>query len=296
MDYLGLFSRAWDLVRRNKVVWPLGFLAALSGDLLSSIRIGPELNLDGAGGLLRGNVLDIDGWTRAVRLLGGELILATILTAIVAAGFLIATLSAKAGLIDAPRTLPQQESLDVAAALRRGARFLVPALKVTLLLYVPYLLASDLIGELLRLSPGLLKLPLYLILLVLLAVAVGLAFIQPLSLCGVVLRGLDPRSSIKRSWKLARQHATEVAVIGGVLLAVWLVLELLAKLVLSPVAGVSLLSVQLGWSREGLASIGQTIGFLFLSVIATAIRAPGQVLGLVVLALAYQEWDREGGI
>lgn len=291
MDYTALFLRAWDVIRRNKLFWLLGFLAALSGDLLSSVRIGPELNLDRAGGLLRGNVLDINGWSRALRLLGGELVAATIFTVIVAAGFLSAVLCAKAGLIDATRTGSELKQFDLAVALRRGVQFLIPGLEVTLLLYAPYLLASDLAGELLRLSPGLLRLPVYLVLLVLLIVGVGLALIHPLALCGVVFRGLKPRTSIKEAWGLICSHTADLAVIGGVLLGVWLVLEIVAKLMLSPVTGVSLLSVLLGGSRGSPAAIGQGLGLLFLGAIATAIRAPGQVLGLVVLALSYQTWS-----
>ncbi|MDQ1300363.1 MAG: hypothetical protein QG637_280, partial [Chloroflexota bacterium] len=267
--------------------------AALSGDLLSSVRIGPELNLDGAGGILRGNALDIDGWARALRLLGGELMLATALTSIVAAGFLTAILCAKAGLIDAIHTPSRQEPRDVGAALRRGARFFVPILAVTLLLYVPYLLVSDLAGELLRLSPGLLRLPIYLVLLVLLAAGVGLALLHPLAMCGIVFKGLKPRASIEGGWRLIRRHTHDMIVIGGVLLAVWLALEIAAKLILSPVAGVSLLSALLGWSREALTAVGQGLGLTLLGILATAIRAPAQALGLVVVALAYQKWDSE---
>ncbi len=294
MDYLGLFSRAWALVRRNKLLWPLGFLAALSGDVLSSVRIGPALSLDGSGGLLRANVLDVSGWARALRLLGGELVAATLFTMIVAAGFLVAVLWAKASLIDATRALSQQAPIELEAVLRRAARFLVPAALVTILLYAPYLLASDLAGELLRLSPGILKLPVYAVLLGLLTAAVGLAFIHPLAICGIVLRGCDPRSSIEQAWALVRGHAREAAVIVGVLLAFGLVLDVLAKAVLLPAAGASLLSVVLAWSREGLAAIGQALGLLLLSVLATAIRAPVYVFGMVALVLAYQDWGREG--
>ena len=58
MNYANLFSRAWALIWRNKFLLALGFLAALSGDALSQVRIGPELSLLGGGGLLRANVLD----------------------------------------------------------------------------------------------------------------------------------------------------------------------------------------------------------------------------------------------
>ncbi len=294
MDYLGLFSRAWVLIKRNKLLWPLGFLAALSGDVLSSVRIGPELSLGGTGGLLRANVLDVGGWARALRLLGGELIAATIFVVIVAAGFLVTVLCAKVGLIDATRTLSRQEPVGLEAVLRRAIRYLVPTAQVTILLYVPYLLASDLAGELLRLSPGLLRLPVYAVLLGLLVAAVGLVVIHPLAICGIVLRGYDPRSTIGQAWVIMRGHAREIAVMAGMLLAFGLVLDGLAKAVLLPVAGTSVLSVLLAWSREGLAAIGQAFGLLFLSVLATAIRAPAQVFGLVVLALAYQEWGQEG--
>ena len=42
-----------------------------------------------------------------------------------------------------------------------------------------------------------------------------------------------------------------------------------------------------------LTAVGQGLGLTLLGILATAIRAPAQALGLVVVALAYQKWDSE---
>lgn len=52
VDLLSFMRPAWDLIRGNRMIWLLGFFAALSGDLLSNIRVGPQLNLLGDGDLL----------------------------------------------------------------------------------------------------------------------------------------------------------------------------------------------------------------------------------------------------
>src|SRR5512135_3097820 len=99
MDYANLFSQAWNLIWRNKFLLALGFLAALSGDTLSQVRVGPELSLWGNGGLLQANVLDIDSWSRALRLLGGNLVAATIITIVAGLIMMVAVLSGRAALV-----------------------------------------------------------------------------------------------------------------------------------------------------------------------------------------------------
>jgi hypothetical protein len=291
MNYTDLFSRAWALIRRNRTLWALGFLAALPGGILSTIRIGPAISLNGDAGLLRGNTFDFVGWERALRLLGGQLVAAAIVTAAVAVGLLAIVLCARASLIAAARAFLRGETLDLASALNQGARQLGAVLPATLMLYVPYLVVSDLVGEALRLMPGVLRLPFYLMLLALLVVAAGLAVLHPVAIGGIVLRGRGPKASIEQGWKLLSDHRNESAVIAAVLLGLGIICNALAGFAMQPVAGVSLLALLLAGGQAGLTPVIQGVGLLVLGAIATAIMAVAQVFGLATLTLVCQAWD-----
>jgi hypothetical protein len=294
MNYANLFSRAWELIWRNKFLLALGFLAALSGDALSQVRIGPELSLLGDGGLLRANVLDVDGWTRALRLLGGNLVAATIITVVAGLIMMVAVLSGRAALIVSTRALDHREIIDLLEALRRGVRLIAPILVATLLLYIPFLIASEIVGELLRWSPGIIRLPIYILVLALLVVQIGLSLMHPLAICGIVIHRLDPIAGIEQSWRLIREHPEEMLVIAAALGALGLVFGALAYLVSSPVAGVSLLSILLAGPLNSFANLGLTLSFTALTIISVAILAPARAYQLVALTLAYQEWTDEG--
>jgi hypothetical protein len=280
--------RAWELIRRENFLWALGFAAALSGDLLTNDRIGPRLDL---GGLLRSDVFDVPGWARGLRLLGGSLVAAALLTLGAGIAMLIVVLLARGGLIAAARALERGESVGLELATGRARTVIGRLVLITVVLYVPYLLASQLAGMAFRLGPGLFRLPVYLILLALLVVSAGLALLHPLAACAVMLDGLKVRSSIGRAWRLARANLREAAVVAAVLLASWVVLSAVARLVLSPVSDVSLLALLLGGLRNGGLSFGGTLGFLMLHAIATAIMAPVYTVGLVTLALMYEDWE-----
>ncbi len=287
-----LFQRAWELAWRNKALWLYGFVAALSGDLLSTIRIGPELSLDPNSPLVQAHVLDVTGWARGLRLLGGALAAAALLTLFATLVLWAVVLCAKAGLIRATRSLTRQELVDAGRVLDGIAEFVPSMIGATLLLYVPFWLASDLIGELLRLSPGLLKLPFYLALLVLLVIGAILPFWQILALCGIVLDDLGPREAVARGRRIGERLPAEMLVIVGTLVVLGLVLGGLARLVLQPAADVSLLSVLLTAFRGDLSFFGQALGLLALGAVATAILTPVQVLGITTLTLAYQAASR----
>jgi hypothetical protein len=291
MNYNDLFSRAWALIRRNRTLWALGFLAALPGGILSTIHIGPAISLTGDAGLLRGNAFDFAGWERALRLLGGQLVAAAIVTAVIAAGLLAIVLCARAGVIAASRALLREETLDLASALNQGARQLGTVLPATLILYVPYLVVSELVGEALRWMPGLLRLPFYAMLLALLVVAAGLAVLHPVAIGGIVLRGRGPKASIEQGWRMLSGHRNESAVIATVLLGLGIVCNTLASFVLQPVAGVSLLSLLLAGGQGGFTTVIQGVGLLMLGFVATAIMAVAMVFGLVTLTLVYEAWD-----
>jgi hypothetical protein len=159
------------------------------------------------------------------------------------------------------------------------------------MLYVPYLVVSDLVGEALRSAPGLLRLPFYAMLLALLVVAAGLAILHPLAIGGIVLRGRGPKASIEQGWRMLSEHRNEAAVIAAVLLGLGIVCNTLASFVLQPVAGVSLLSLLLAGGQGGLTTVMRGVGLLVLGVIATAIMAVAQVFGLVTLTSVYPVWD-----
>jgi hypothetical protein len=290
MDYANLFSQAWNLIWRNKFLLALGFVAALSGDALSQVRVGPELSLWGNGGLLQANVLDIDSWSRALRLLGGNLVAATIITIVAGLIMMVAVLSGRAALVVAAHALDDHETIDLSAALRRSVRLIAPILISTLLLYIPFLIASQIIGELLRLSPGIIRLPIYVLVLALLGVQIVLALMHPLAICGIVIHGLDPVASIERSWRLIREHPEEMLVVATALGILGLIVGAAAYLVSSPVAGVSLLSILLAGPLDSFANLGLTLSFTALTIISVAILAPARAYQLVALTLAYQEW------
>jgi hypothetical protein len=84
-------------------------------------------------------------------------------------------------------------------------------------------------------------------------------------------------------------------VIVAALVIFGLVLNGLARVVLQPVADVSLLSVLLTAFRGDLSFFGQAFGLLALGAVATAMITPVQVLGVATLTLAYRAAFRPTG-
>jgi membrane-anchored glycerophosphoryl diester phosphodiesterase (GDPDase) len=190
--------------------------------------------------------------------------------------------------------LTKRETIDLSEALRRDVRLIAPILAATLLLYIPFLIASEIVGELLRWSPGIIRLPIYILVLALLVVQIGLALMHPLAICGIVIHRLHPIASIEQSWQLIREHPEEMLVIAAALGALGLVFGALAYLVISPVAGVSLLSILLAGPLNSFANLGLTLSFTALSIISVAILAPARAYQFVALTLAYQKWTDKG--
>jgi len=243
---------------------------------------------------LRANVLDIDGWTRALRLLGGNLVAATIITVVAGLIMVVAVLSGRAALVVSAHALDHRETIDLSEALRRGIRLVAPILIATLLLYIPFLVASEIVGELLRLSPGILRLPITILVLALFVVQIVLALMHALAIRGIVIHRLDPIASIEQGWRLMREHPEEMLVVAAALGILGLVFGALAYLVLSPVAGVSLLSILLAGPLNSFTNLGLTLSFTALTILAGAILAPARAYQFVALTLAYQEWTALG--
>jgi hypothetical protein len=290
MGPVALFGRAWDVAKRNRILWILGFVASLSGELLSSIRIGPELNLLGPGDLLGVNILDIESWLRGLRLLGGSLVVAAAFTAIGGACMLAAVLAARAGLVEVTDALDRDASPGAArTVLRDGARLLMPLLEVTLMLYVPYLVVSELAGEAMRLAPGILKLPLYVVLLALLVVGAALPFFHALAICSIVLDGrAAARRAVDRSWQMVCAHRAKALEIWGVLLILSVICQSLAHAIMGPLSGASFLSLLLTALRGSFPDLGQVLGLVLLGAVSTAVAAPAYVFSMVVVTLAYR--------
>jgi len=285
-----ILGRAWNCCKRHKFLWVLGFVAAVWSDLLSHDRIGQELNFGGEGALLRANVFDLTGWARGLRLLGGSLVAAALLTLAAGIVLLVAVLLARGSLIAAAADLDRGQPSDVPLAVDRARPVLGRLVLLTAALYGPYLVASQLAGEALKMSLGLLKPAVCLLLLALLVLAAGLALLHPLAVCAAILDGLRVRASIERAWRLARENSREALMIGGALLGAWVLLDAVRRLLLSPLADVSLLALLLGGLRSGWLSFGGTLGFLILGCIATAVMTPVYAVGLVALSLAYEKW------
>jgi hypothetical protein len=207
---------------------------------------------------------------------------------------MVAVLSGRAALVVSAHALAKRETIDLSEALRRSVRLIAPILIMTLFLYIPFLIASEIVGELLRLSPVILRLPIYVLVLALLVVQIGLALIHPLAICGIVIHRLDPVASIEQSWRLVREHPEEMLVIAAALGILGLAFGALAYLVLSPVAGVSLLSILLAGPLNSFANLALTLSFLALTIISVAILASVRAYQLVALTLVYQEWTEEG--
>jgi hypothetical protein len=203
---------------------------------------------------------------------------------------MVAVLSGRAALVVSAHALDHRETIDLSEALRRGVRLIAPILVLTLLLYIPFLIASEIVGELLRLSPGIIRLPIYILVLALLVVQIGLALMHPFAICGIVIHRLDPVASIEQSWRLMHEHPAVMLVIAAALGILGLVFGAAAQLVLSPVAGVSLLSILLAGPLNSFANLGLTLSFTALTIISVAILAPARAYQLVALTLAYQEW------
>jgi hypothetical protein len=289
IDPIALFGDAWQLARRHRVLWILGLIGALSGDLLSTVRIGPDLDLLGSGELLRANVFEFGSWLRALGLLSGSLVVATAVTLVAAGCMLAAVLSAKAGLVGITSRLDRKApALDVEPALRGGAQLLGSTVPLAVLVYGPYLLASDLAGEALRLAPGILKVPFYGALLVLVLVGLAVPVFYSLGVCAVVLDECRPRPALERAWQIVTDRPAEAALIGAVVALGFVICNWLAHLVMAPVDGVSLLSLLLTMFRGSFPNLGQLVGLVVLGAVATLVRTPAYVFGMVVVTLAYE--------
>ena len=161
---------------------------------------------------------------------------------------------------------------------------------MTLLLYVPYLLAADILGEVLHLSRGIIRLPIYALLLAMLVAGALLSLLHLLAVCSIMLHGLSPSASVGRAWRMLNLHTTPLLTIGVALGALGVVFAAIADLLLAPVTGVTLLSILLTWLQAGVTNLGSAFGLLFLGTLAAGITAPVRAFQVVTLTLAYEEW------
>ena len=249
-----MFGRAWELIRRNKQLWALGFVAALSGDLLSNIRIGPELNLAGNGPLLTAGVFDFRTWGRALRLLGSSLVGAGHRDRVggghrACGGFVR---QSRPGRGDALAHTYAASHSTWRPRCKLWPNTSAPLVQVTVLLYGP-LFADRRPGRRDPASaprsfpaaavPGAAG-PCWL------SRSCCLSYICWPSVASCWMP-VPPRLAVERSWAMLQQNWRRWLVLLGALLSIQLVCSGLAQLVLEPVAGVSLLSLALTSLRNG---------------------------------------------
>lgn len=316
MDYGKTISRAWEITWRNKWLWLLGFLAALTSgsggggggggggntgfqfDQPGGVPTLPEGPL---GDFLR--QLEAGDPGAIVGLLGG---LAVVFAVLCLIGIVLWFVSqaARAGLILAVDRIERGDNWQFGPALRSGATLLLPVFLFKLLVGIlPVLVgvgaavigvssifafASDAQG-----FGGTLIVLACLTVCLILPLVFVLQFIDGYGYRGLVLRRLGVIDAIKHGWQTFRDHLGDSLILGVIVTVIGGVVGFLIFLVLAPF--LALIAIPLfGYFQSGSLGAGETIsiiggalGFIVLGALLASVLTTWRS---AVFTLAYRDF------
>lgn len=310
MDHGKIVSRAWDITWNNRVLWGLGFLAALGGGGGSSSGGRSSFNADdfdfdslegvlppeyanGPLGQLVDGIFDPEA---LIAIFSGAAVLICILLIISFVLWFVAQ-AARAGLIKSVVGLQDGQKIGFKEAFRDGWQYVGRIIGMKLLIYFSFFaiifglaIAAGVSGAVLE-SPFLLVLIVPLMCLMMLVI-IPLQFADALAFRGIVLKDMGVVESIKHGWQVFRESTSDFFILGLLYTVIGMVVALIIGAVLGIFAFLSANPVLEYFKSGELSSRLLITGILsglvimivgaFMSSLLVAWRSTG-------FTLAYQE-------
>lgn len=311
MDYGRLFSRAWEIVWRNKFMFVLGFLAALG-----SGGTGTNTNFQFGSGdvnLPPGMAENIERlYTRFAPLLFGLVCLVLILVVV----FWLVRLTAQAGLISAAARLDAGEKVTFGEAFSAGLAKLGRMVGINLLLYGPFILIgifaffvfvvtagaaiftafSDTGQDMQAVFAGLGIFGLCFALLACLLIPLWLVItvIYPFAQRSAVLQDMGVTDSIRRGWAIVKANVGDIILLVVFFIVIGIVVGVVAGIILVPLAllllGPAIFSVINQGMLETIHIVQLVAGGICLGIIGAVINSIVVAFRSTAVTLAHQQF------
>jgi hypothetical protein len=307
MDYTALFTRAWDIIWKNKFLWVLGFFVALgSGGGGSSGRANFSIGDTPADGAM----------AELERLMAQ---LAPAFIALICIGVLVGIvlwllrLVSEAGLISSVARIDAGEQVTLGRAFSAGTGFLLPMVGLNLVLFLPLVvlvaiavavaiaaggasIAAAIAAEDPTAMVGAMGviLPCFCALICVLAIAsLILGLIYPFAQRGIVLRRMGVLEGIRHSWQFLQRNIGQLILIWLGLFVLGLLVGAVVAAVLIPVAalalGPALFSALTGGDFGAVEVVTVLLGGLIIIFLGALLSSVFKSYQSAVWTLAYQQ-------
>lgn len=302
MDYGEIISRAWRITWNNKYLWVLGFLAALT----SAGSSGNSFNQTFSDS-------DFVDPNRAMQL-GAALLLITCIFMLIGLMLWLLSVAARGGLVAAVDRLDNGEKMTLGEAFSAGVKYIWRVIGVYLLIYLPVLLGSALIGiivaagfggtaalsmasdspeSILAGSFGILFLCLCLLFCILIPVFIVLAYIAEFGVRAAIVDDMRVTDSIRQGWRVIKENAGAVILLAVLMFVISLMVGFVVGIITLPLAAIILGPMLFGVFSDGSVnplSIAWLIGGgLCLGIFSAALTSVVQIWYSAVWTLAYKE-------
>lgn len=292
--YSNLFLDALNLVLKYKYLWVLGLLAAFSGSANVNFNNSPSFSLSGSSSFshLSNYLSEPSRLANSWNANSNRFMVATVSTLLLGIALWIIGFIGQAALIKAAETLKRNGNMTLREALRNGVQSLAPMIGVAVLLYVPYYLASTLIGRAMAKSiandiTAFPTIPFALSLLILFPLGVLVSAIHPLAQQGIVIDRLGIVPSIINGWQFFWRNFRKLIFIVLVLALLLVIYTGIMSAVLLPLAGGTVFPALFALVETGNISIGQVLSIVGFSIVGVALNAPINAFVSVVITLTY---------
>ncbi|MCL4261713.1 MAG: hypothetical protein KJ069_00790 [Anaerolineae bacterium] len=307
MDYGQILSRSWQITWKNKFLWVLGFLAALtriSSNTSSYQTNSSEMTPEAVEQMMQGMALLVG--------LGCLFLL-------IGVALWLLSLAAKGGLITAVSRIDNGERVTLGEAFSAGLSRISTLVGMNLLLYLPIflivvvsvvgaitLLAGSGItfasfadepsaaGEALAATFGLIFFCFCGLICGLVLLGILLQFINAFAYRGIMLRGLGAIASLSHGWQVFRSNFVEVLLLSMLFFVISIAFGMAVAVVLAPLAlilFVPMMAMASGGSTPGTAEIFLLSGgALCLGILGAALASVLTTWQSAAFTLAYQEW------
>ncbi|MCA9969121.1 MAG: hypothetical protein KC425_02845 [Anaerolineales bacterium] len=314
MDFGNLFSRAWQIVWRNKFLFVLGFLASLGsngGSNSSSIR-GDASSFDVPPGTM-------DTAEQFFAQYGGLLLAGACVLMMLGIVLWLLRLTAQGGLISAADRIDRGEQVSFGEAFAAGASKLGRLIGVNLLMYGPFLLLGLLAFGVFGLTVGTAVLQelsggsaaeeiltaflgffacfgLLACLLVPLWLLVSL--IYPFAQRGVVLGERGVVDAIRHGWQIVRANAGDVLILAVIFVILGIVVGFAAFIIILPLGLLLFVPAIVGLASGGSIGVGEVVYLLgsgiCVGLLAAAVNSILVAFRSTAVTLAYREFLARG--
>jgi hypothetical protein len=306
MDYGEIISRAWRITWNNKYLWVLGFLAALTS--VGSNGNSFNYSLD------QGDFADPEQLMR----LGAMALLVTCILLIVGFMLWLLSVAARGGLVAAVDRLDNGETMTLGEAFGAGTRVIWRVIGIYLLVYLPVILVSALMGVLLAVgiggtavmgilsgdpeailagglgaTMGLLFLCFCLLLCVMIPALIVLFYLAEFSLRAAIVDDLRVMDSIRQGWRVIRENLGPVILLAVLMFVISLMVGMALGVIMLPFAAIlitpMMLTMGTGNSMDPFSLAWLIGGSLCLGIFGAALMSVVQTWVSAVWTLAYKE-------